>query len=280
MLAIEDAVAGFAERAASKGLELAVSADPEVPRTLRGDPGRIAQILNNLLANAIKFTDRGEVVARVSVAEEWDDEIVVQFSVIDTGVGIPPETLARLFKPFSQGDSSTTRRYGGTGLGLAISRRLAELMRGGIGVDTAPGGGSTFWFTARLKRQADAPAPAVAKRLAGRLALVACHSETVCRILSTQLEAAGMIVRTAGNLKSARGTLEDESSDDIDSSWYQSPVRPSGFVREVRERSRPVRAAPAHRRARPPGPRWPDAVLTKPVRPSAFEQQWSPGGGL
>ena len=279
VLAIEDAVASFSERAASKGLELAVSADPEVPRALIGDPGRIAQILNNLLANAIKFTDRGEVIARVSVAEEWDDEVVVQFSVMDTGVGITPEALSRLFKPFSQGDSSTTRRYGGTGLGLAISRRLAELMRGGIGVDTAPGGGSTFWFTARLKRQADAPPPPAAKRLAGRLALIACGSDTVCRILSTQLEAAGMIVRTARDLKGARGTLEDESSDDIDLvivdqelPGLELPV----FAREARERSRSVRVvllAPIGRRANTDGPDAPDAVLTKPVRPSALEER-------
>ncbi|HZM51086.1 MAG TPA: response regulator, partial [Vicinamibacteria bacterium] len=183
------------------------------------------------------------------------------------------------FKPFSQGDSSTTRRYGGTGLGLAISRRLAELMRGGIGVDTAPGGGSTFWFTARLKRQADAPPPPAAKRLAGRLALVACGSDTVCRILSTQLEAAGMIVRTASDLKGARGTLEDESSDDIDLVIVDQelpgldlPV----FAREVRERSRSVRVvllAPIGRRANTDGPDAPDAVLTKPVRPSVLEEQ-------
>src|SRR6185436_16138456 len=278
VLAIEDAVASFSERAASKGLELAVSADPEVPRALIGDPGRIAQILNNLLANAIKFTDRGEVIARVSVAEEWDDEVVVQFSVVDTGVGIPAEKLARLFQPFSQGDSSTTRRYGGTGLGLAISRRLAELMRGGIGVDTAPGGGSTFWFTARLKRQTDAPAPGVARRLAGRLALVACPSETVGRILSAQLESAGMIVRTAGDLRGARGTLEDESSDDVDLVVVDQELPGldlPAFVREVRERSRPVRVvllAPIGARASSGPPDGPDAVLTKPVRPSAFER--------
>ncbi|HEV7501609.1 MAG TPA: response regulator, partial [Vicinamibacteria bacterium] len=279
VLAIEDAVAGFAERAATKGLELAVSADPEVPRVLRGDPGRIAQILNNLLANAVKFTDRGEVVARVSVAEEWDDEVVVQFSVIDTGVGIPPETLARLFKPFSQGDSSTTRRYGGTGLGLAISLRLAELMRGGIGVDTASGGGSTFWFTARLKRPAEAASASGAKRLTGGLALIACGSATVCRILSTQLEASGMIVRTAGDLKSAHGTLEDESSDDIDLVLVDQELPGldlPAFVREVRERSRAVRVvllAPIGARVGTDGADAPDAVLTKPVRPSVLEEQ-------
>ncbi|HET6898309.1 MAG TPA: response regulator, partial [Vicinamibacteria bacterium] len=279
VLAIEDAVASFSERAASKALELAVSADPAVPRALLGDPGRIAQVLNNLLANAIKFTDHGEVIARVSVAEEWDDEVVVQFSVMDTGVGITPEALSRLFKPFSQGDTSTTRRYGGTGLGLAISRRLAEMMRGGIGVDTAPGGGSTFWFTARLKRRPDAPPPPASKRLAGRLALIACGSGTVCRILSTQLEAAGMIVRTANDLKGARGTLEDESSDDIDLVVVDQELPGldlPAFAREVRERSRAVRVVllvPIGARAGTEGPHAPDAVLTKPVRPSALEEQ-------
>jgi PAS domain S-box-containing protein len=279
VIAIEDAVIGFAERAASKGLELAVSADREVPRALLGDPGRIAQVLNNLLANAVKFTDKGEVVARVSVAEEWDDEVVVQFSVIDTGIGIPTETLSRLFQPFSQGDSSTTRRYGGTGLGLAISRRLAEMMRGGIGVDTAAGGGSTFWFTARLKRQPEARPPALSKPLAGRLALVACGSETVCRILGTQLEAAGMIVRTARDLVSARGTLEDESSDDIDLVIVDQELPDldlPGFAREVRARSRAARVvllAPIGAPAIGEGADAPDGVLTKPVRPSALERQ-------
>jgi two-component system, sensor histidine kinase and response regulator len=279
VIAIEEAVAGFAERAASKGLELVVSAGPDVPRALRGDPGRIAQILNNLLANAIKFTDRGEVVARVSVAEEWDDEVVVQFSVTDTGIGIPAETLSRLFLPFSQGDSSTTRRYGGTGLGLAISRRLAEMMHGRIGVSTAAGGGSTFWFTARLRRRSEARPPRGSKRLTGRLALIACGSETVCSILSTQLEAAGMIVRTAGDLRRARGTLEDESSEDIDLVVVDQELRGldlPAFVREVRERSRPVRVvllAPIGAPVGAEGADAPDAVLTKPVRPSVFEEQ-------
>jgi PAS domain S-box-containing protein len=278
-LIVEDAVMGFAERAASKGLELAVAVDPEVPRALVGDPGRLAQILNNLLANAVKFTEKGEVVARASVAEEWDDEVVIQFSVTDTGIGISGEALDRLFQPFSQGDSSTTRRYGGTGLGLAISRRLAEMMRGGIGVDSAPDGGSTFWFTARLKRQAEArPAP-LARPLEGRLSLVACGNETVRRILGQQLEAAGMIVRTAGDLRHARGTLEDESSDDIDLVVVDATLGGldlPAWVREVRARSRAARVvalAPIGVEIGMEGADAPDAVLTKPIRPSLLQQR-------
>ena len=155
---LEDAVVGFAERAASKGLELVVAMDAEVPRVLRGDPGRLLQILNNLLANAVKFTDRGEVVARASIAEEWEDEVVVRFAVTDSGIGVPPESAPRLFQPFSQGDSSTTRRYGGTGLGLAISKRLAEMMGGEIGIETRAGGGSTFLVHGAAEEAGGGPA--------------------------------------------------------------------------------------------------------------------------
>ena len=278
-LTLEDAVMGFAERAASKGLELAVAVDPEVPRAMVGDPGRLMQILNNLLANAVKFTDKGDVVARATIAEEWDDEVVVRFSVTDTGIGISAEALERLFQPFSQADSSTTRRYGGTGLGLAISRRLTELMGGGIGVDTAPGGGSTFWFTARLKRQPDTRLAIAGQPLAGRLALVACANETVCRILADQLEAAGLIVRTAGDLRHARGTLEDESSDDIDLVVVDAGLAGldlPAWVHEVRLRSAGARVlvlAPIGAQIGTEGPDAPDAVLTKPVRPSLLEQR-------
>jgi two-component system sensor histidine kinase/response regulator len=253
--------------------------EAEVPRALVGDPGRLMQILNNLLANAVKFTDKGDVVARASIAEEWDDEVVVQFSVTDTGIGISAEALERLFQPFSQADSSTTRRYGGTGLGLAISRRLTELMGGGIGVDTAPGGGSTFWFTARLKRQPDARAAAPGRPLAGRLALVACGNETVCRILAEQMEASGMIVRMANDLRHARGTLEDESSDDIDLVVVDAGLAGlelPAWVREVRLRSAAARVlvlAPIGAQVGIEGPDAPDAVLTKPVRPSVLEQR-------
>jgi PAS domain S-box-containing protein len=278
-VAVEDAVVGFAERSATKGLELVVAVDPEVPRRLRGDPGRLLQILNNLLANAVKFTDRGQVVVRASVAEEWEDEVVVRFTVTDSGIGVPAEAAARLFQPFNQGDSSTTRRYGGTGLGLAISKRLAEMMGGGIGIEDGAGGGSTFWFTARLKRPEDSRAAAPERALPGRLALVAVANETLGQVLSRQLEAMGMIVRTAHDVKGARGTLEDESSDDIDLVVLDADLAGAelaALTREVRVRSKPARVLVLARIGAPAateGPDAPDEVVTKPVRPSLLQQR-------
>ncbi len=147
---IEEVAVLLAERADSKGLELACLVYHDVPTLLRGDPGRLRQILMNLVGNAIKFTEQGEVIVRVSLAEAKVDTVLVRFEVSDTGAGIAPETRARLFQSFSQADSSTTRQYGGTGLGLAIAKQLAEMMGGSIGVDSTPGQGSTFWFTVRL----------------------------------------------------------------------------------------------------------------------------------
>lgn len=151
---VEDTLEMFAYRAAEKGLELVCMMGPEVPTGLRGDPGRLRQVLINLTENAIKFTDRGEVLVRVSLFSEREDKATIHCAVKDTGIGIPPDRLAVLFDPFTQVDGSTTRRHGGTGLGLAISKQLAELMGGTIGVESVQGAGSTFWFTAVFEKQA------------------------------------------------------------------------------------------------------------------------------
>ncbi len=138
-----------------KGLEYVCLIDPEVPSLLQGDPGRLRQILTNLIGNAIKFTQQGEVVLHVKVDKEMQNGVKLRFVVRDTGIGIPAEKLQSLFEPFTQVDASTTRRYGGTGLGLTIAKRLCELMGGELEVDSAPGMGTTFQFTVLFDKQAD-----------------------------------------------------------------------------------------------------------------------------
>ncbi len=162
----------FAPLAKAKGLELAATIEDSVAHVLRGDPGRLRQALVNLVGNAVKFTEKGQVTVRVRVDAEQPEAQLVRFAVRDTGIGIGSEALGRLFQPFAQADGSTTRRYGGTGLGLVISKRLVELMGGQLGVMSEPGEGSVFWFNARLERSAltarpealpaSAPAPPIA----------------------------------------------------------------------------------------------------------------------
>ena len=156
-VAIEEVLEMLAEPAASKGLELACVFHPDVTTQVSGDPGRLRQILINLVGNAVKFTSQGEIVVSTSLLETTADTTLFRFAVTDTGIGIAPEAHEHLFQAFSQADHSTTRKYGGTGLGLAISQRLATAMGGTIGVESSPGQGSTFWFTARLSTRRAAP---------------------------------------------------------------------------------------------------------------------------
>jgi len=164
---VENVMTMFAERAERKGLELAYHIDRTVPRFVRGDPNRLGQVLINLVGNAVKFTERGEVTLSLSVDRQQEGETACRFTVRDTGIGMSERQKARLFEPFSQGDSSTTRRYGGTGLGLAISRELVERMGGFMGLESRLGAGTTFWFVVNFPL---APIPEGKREEAGALA--------------------------------------------------------------------------------------------------------------
>jgi two-component system sensor histidine kinase/response regulator len=186
---VESTVEILAERAQSKGLELLCLVQPGVPPDLCGDAGRLRQVLLNLLSNAIKFTDHGEVALYVRPEDVSAADVHLLFEIVDTGIGLSKEAQTRIFQPFAQADGSTTRKYGGTGLGLAISRGLVERMQGQIGVRSEPGGGSTFWFTARFKKQA-APAPRALRQPPSALRVLVVDDNASCRnIISKMLTA-------------------------------------------------------------------------------------------
>ena len=191
---LDDFAASLALRAHEKGLELLCAVDPAVPARLRGDPGRLRQILTNLAGNAVKFTSAGEVTIRVALAEEAGSDVLLRFSVRDTGIGIAAEKRGLLFSKFSQVDASITRQYGGSGLGLAISKQLAELMGGQVGVESVEGQGSEFWFTVRLGRQTGKAAveDRPAADLHGVRALVVDDNATGRDLLTIRLAAWGL----------------------------------------------------------------------------------------
>ena len=173
--------------AASKQLELACLVETEVPKRLHGDPGRLRQILFNLLGNAVKFTDHGEVFLHVMLQSFSDRDYTLRFEISDTGIGVSDKVKQILFQPFTQADSSTSRRYGGTGLGLAICKRIVEMMGGEIGVEGEPGKGSKFWFTARIERGAISPPSAVPFAIPTKRVLVVDDNETNRKVLHHQL---------------------------------------------------------------------------------------------
>jgi signal transduction histidine kinase/CheY-like chemotaxis protein len=166
------------EKAAAKGLKLAFETDPRLPPALEGDSLRLTQVLLNLVNNAVKFTERGSISVRAKLQARESDALVLRFEVADTGIGMDHAQTARLFQNFHQADASTTRKYGGTGLGLAISRKLAQLMGGDMNVFSAPGAGSTFWFTVRVgeaEQTMPAPLMAAATARAGLDPLLGAH---------------------------------------------------------------------------------------------------------
>ncbi|MCD6364281.1 MAG: response regulator, partial [Planctomycetes bacterium] len=189
---VEEAGDILAVKAQDKGLEFSCFVDPATPSLLRGDPGRLRQVLINLASNAIKFTEAGEVAIAVTLDEQTDSHATIRLAVRDTGIGIPADQTERLFESFSQMDASTTRKYGGTGLGLAISRQIVEMMGGRIGVESEEGVGSTFWFTAVLDKQPTGSRQAVELGdIEGLRVLVVDDNATNRRILRAYLTAWG-----------------------------------------------------------------------------------------
>ncbi len=198
----------LAERAAAKGLRLTAEVEP-IDLHLRGDPTRLTQALLNYATNAVKFTEKGSVVLRIRQEEESETDVLLRFVVEDTGIGVAPEAAEKIFDAFEQADSSTTRKYGGTGLGLAITKHLAEIMGGTVGMESAPGRGSTFWFTARLRKgggdvaHAPAETPDPERVLAGGYRgarILLAEDEPVNQELALELLTdAGMVVDVAAD---------------------------------------------------------------------------------
>ncbi|MDQ5828846.1 MAG: response regulator, partial [Actinomycetota bacterium] len=281
-MVVEEAIGLHAERAHAKGLELANFIEQDVPSALRGDPGRLTQVLTNLLGNAIKFTEEGEVVLHVSIVEERDGEMVVRFEVRDTGIGMTDELRSRLFQSFTQADTSTTRRYGGTGLGLAISKQLVELMGGEIGAESEVGVGSAFWFEVPFARSLESARIAAVPRtdLRGLRALVVDDNETNRKILHHQVTSWGMMTGMAANgqqalemLRRAAGSGEpydlailDMQMPGMDGMQLAQTIKAEPAIATTRlimltSLGRRVDAEEAHRIGI-------DAYLTKPVRQS------------
>ena len=213
---LEDTMRTLAQRAHAKGLELACRIAPDVPEALVGDAGRLRQILVNLVGNAIKFTARGEVFVSVEAGPCDEGEVGLNFSVADTGIGIPEHKRASIFEPFEQADGSTTRHYGGTGLGLAISGKLVAMMEGRIWVEGEMGVGSTFHFTARFGRGVESPRPARPAGpgpITGLRVLVVDDNRTNRRILEEVLNNWSASPSTANDAPSALDALRRAEAD-------------------------------------------------------------------
>ncbi len=234
---VEEIGSMMALQAAMKSLELIVDVAPDVPQTVLGDPHRIRQCLVNLVSNAVKFTSTGEIVIEVRVSERRGTDVLLRFEVRDTGVGIAPEARAGLFQPFTQADSSTTRRFGGTGLGLSIVKRLVQLMGGEVGVLSEPGRGSAFWFTlpATPVESSGRTRRPVADG-AGRRILIVDDNATNRRVLSGHLAHGQFEVQAASSAAEALELLERACGDnrpyDVVLIDYQMPEMDGAMLGE------------------------------------------------
>ncbi|MBL8488203.1 MAG: PAS domain S-box protein, partial [Rhodocyclaceae bacterium] len=269
------------ERAEAKGLEMVNFVDPALTGTLRGDPLRLGQILLNFAGNAVKFTDRGSVIVRVRLVGEEEGGLLIRWEVADTGIGIGAEDQKRLFQPFVQADDSTTRRYGGTGLGLNISRRLAGLMGGEVGVESAPGRGSTFWFTARLARGSRPALPRTAGDIQGRV-LVADDLPEARATLAGMMRELGLRTDALESGAAALAAIQaaDAAGDPYDVvliDWRMPGL--DGVETGVALQRLPLRHRPAHLLITAYGPQLPpeevarggfETVLAKPVTRSTL----------
>src|SRR5208337_4140176 len=276
----ESLIDSFAVAARTKVIELALYVDVSVPSGLRGDPNRLRQILNNLVSNAIKFTQHGEVMVRAKRVEDAAGDVLVRFEVIDTGIGIPPETQARLFQPFVQAEGSTSRRFGGTGLGLVIAARLVDQMGGEIGFESAPGKGSNFHFTARLEKGLEIVRPWMnatgASCFKGMRALIVNDSPASRQVISEYLSSWGIENVAVGSGAEALDILElaragDEKQIIVLIDEQISGLGALGFARAIKQHSDikhckaiMFSAESAARNAAGVV----DAWITKPVRPS------------
>jgi PAS domain S-box-containing protein len=278
---VDDALELVAATSSTTGLELFGDVDLRCPATVVGDVSRLRQVLVNLLSNAVKFTAHGEVVLTVAPDTRQRGEAGLFFSVTDTGIGIPADSVAALFHTFSQVDASTTRVYGGTGLGLAISQRLVEAMGGALAVDSTPGTGSTFSFSVVLETGGPAfetPGSTQMARLEGRSALVVDDNATGCRVLRLQLEGWGMEVTEAASGGAAIALVESGQRFDVAVLDMKMPgVSGLDLARTLRHRSDtehlPMLLLSSTGDPRPEdGRELFSAVLTKPVRSSRLRQ--------
>ncbi|GAB6907447.1 putative Histidine kinase [Desulfosarcina cetonica] len=239
---------GFVFQTAEKGVELNVFVAPSVPTALVGDPVRLRQILLNLCGNAVKFTQTGEILIEAHLDSQTPDRACIRFTIQDTGIGIAPEKVARIFSSFTQADNSTTRQYGGTGLGTTISKQLVELMGGEIGVESQLGHGSTFWFRVAFPLQPDRPVSAEEEHpaLSSLTALVVERHATTARIIGTYLKALGLVVENVdgGHPALARlaestapalcAIITDAHMDDMDILNFKAQARQAAGGRPIR----------------------------------------------